>query len=361
MKDLFNPLLRLGVKIDRILSGRKLEILGDYREKNPKDGKRPHIYAVSHVGRYDFESAVEAVRDHAYFFYGDKEEAYRNFDGFLIECNGAVTLETGYYTDREGEIRFNEQCLEDRHIAQERAIALLNRGQNLFLYPEGAWNLTPNLLIQPLFFGFVQMVARTDADIIPVVIERFGKRYAVIIGRRIDFKRMTHGESCLPYMQDVFGTQGRDGNGDARALRRVCGNTFAMSGQECQSEQEGQTRCEGNDRTPDPEQEGQTHCVKNDRTLDPEMDRDRMVRYLRDAMATLKWMILEREPVCERKTIPDGYEEAYVEDIMSESEPYYTAKIIRYIRYRDRKHPSPDEVFLPLRALSKWRDLPASG
>ena len=324
LKRAISPLFRFGVSIERLLSGRKLEILGDYRTKQQK--KRPHIYAVSHVGRYDVESGVEAIRDHAYFFYGDKEEAYRDFNGFLIELNGAVTLDTGWYTDFDGEIRFDERCIEDRQIALERAIEFLNLGRNLFLCPEGAWNLTPNLLIQRLYPGFVEMLARSDADIIPVVIERFGRRYVTIVGMNIDFRSMEYKSLDEPYMQDVF----EQSNG-------LQPETIVVKG------------VDGAARN------------KSDRLIDFSLDRREIIRYLRDAMATLKWIILEREPASRRGMIPSGFEKMYIDDIMSESEPYYTADVIRHTRYRDKEHPSPDEVFGRIRTLSRWKDLPRSG
>ena len=66
-------LTSLILKIDRILSGRKLILFDDKRTNNTSKGK---IYASSHVGRYDIESAMEAIGEQAYFVMGDPGETY---------------------------------------------------------------------------------------------------------------------------------------------------------------------------------------------------------------------------------------------------------------------------------------------
>ena len=226
-------------------------------------------------------------------------------NGVLLEMNGTVCLDTGYYVNDSGGVSFDPSCLEDRQVALNRSIALLRSGQNLFLWPEGAWNLTANQIVQKLYPGFVRMHFESGADIIPVGIERYGKRYAVIMGRNIDFREMTRGDIDIPYMSDMFD----EAEGSFLAGRKLDGA--------------------------DP----------RDTPLDPSDDRDAIVRYLRDAIATLKWMIMEREPRGNRAEISADYERMYVDDIMSESEPYYSEELIRQSRFRDKNAASADEVF----------------
>ena len=309
-KDLVNPLLRLGLKFLRKVDGRKLEVIGDYRIKS----SRPHIYACTHVGRYDTEICLEAMKDHAYLFYGDREETYLNFDGRLIELNGAVCLDTGYITLPDKTVVFDEDCINDRKIALKRMIQLIKQGQNAYVNPEGAWNITPNNMVQPLYPGIIDMNFETDADIIPIGVERIGDKFVVLIGRNIDFKKMTTLDLAKGYMEDVFGITNEN-----RVLPNYCNNLGSI------------------------------------------LNRKEMLNYLRDALATLKWEILEREGQQSRADIPDNYEDEYVNSIMCESEHYYTADIIRHTRFRDKKNPSPDEVFGPIRKLSKWNNLPKRG
>lgn len=43
------------------------------------------------------------------------------------------------------------------------------------IFPEGAWNISENLLVMKLYTGAAEMAIRTGADIVPIAIEQFGK------------------------------------------------------------------------------------------------------------------------------------------------------------------------------------------
>ena len=155
------------IKIDRILSKEKLEIIGDQRIKSD----RPKIYACTHIGGNDIQRTFEAIKDHAYLFLGDPKEAYIDMTGIILRLNGMIPLETHDKTDRK--------------IAYKRSCELLNKGGNLLIYPEGAWNITPNLPVMKLYSGAVKMANETHADIIPVAIEQFDNQFYVNIGKNI--------------------------------------------------------------------------------------------------------------------------------------------------------------------------------
>ena len=81
LKKRIHALTMLILKIDKLLTGRKVEIFDDKRTGTLSKGK---VYASSHVGRYDIESAMEAINEQAYFVMGDPGETYRNFEGFFF-------------------------------------------------------------------------------------------------------------------------------------------------------------------------------------------------------------------------------------------------------------------------------------
>ena len=121
-------LTKLILKIDRITTGRKLNIYGDKRSNNIDKGK---VYASSHVGRYDIESAMEAINEQVYFVMGDPEETYRNFEGFFLEhIQGRVCMDTGYQIAdifkkvQDGieltneELALYKEFKKDRHICE---------------------------------------------------------------------------------------------------------------------------------------------------------------------------------------------------------------------------------------------------
>ncbi len=154
------------------LEGRKVTVLNDRRPS--RKTSKPTIFASSHVGGCDIEAAFEALHAPCYLFLGDPRQVYHSVDGLFLALNGVIALETRDKTDR--------------HIAKERGIALLKKGGNLLIYPEGAWNITGNEPVMKLFPGVAIMALECGADIVPLAQERVGKHYYVNIGKPIPYE-----------------------------------------------------------------------------------------------------------------------------------------------------------------------------
>lgn len=167
-RDKLHPILLKLVEITRKMNHQTLTILNDKRDKSEK----PVIYAITHVGMYDFQIVSEAIRDHQYVFAGDPETMYRTMDGLAMSLNGVVFCDT--------------ESKDDRYIAKETAKDVLNKGKNLVLYPEGVWNLSANLLSLPLFPGIIDIALDTNCDIVPVAVEQYDKDFVVNIGERFN-------------------------------------------------------------------------------------------------------------------------------------------------------------------------------
>ena len=181
-KKIHNILLQL-IKLDRKLSGETLTIISDKRTKT----NRPIIYTCTHIGGNDVQRAFEAIKNHAYLFIGDLKGLYKDLTGLILYLNGAIMLQND---DLNGMIT-KEQIKEDKKIAKKRAVELLENGGDLLIYPEGAWNITDNLLVMKIFKGAVSMAEETNAVIIPLAIEQYGKDFIVNIGENIDFSLKT--------------------------------------------------------------------------------------------------------------------------------------------------------------------------
>lgn len=160
------PLVRLILKIDQLVSDEKIVILNDLHIKNPNV---PTIYACTHIGGNDIQRTFQAINDPAYLMLGDPGILYRMLIYQGLKLNGVIPLET---SDRE-----------DRKIAYKRAIELLNAGGNLLIYPEGAWNVSPNLVVMKTFTGTVRMAQETGAEIVPIAVEQYGKTFYFNIGK----------------------------------------------------------------------------------------------------------------------------------------------------------------------------------
>ena len=191
LKKRIHALTMLILKIDKLFTGRKVEIFDDKRMGTPSKGK---VYASSHVGRYDIESAMEAINEQAYFVMGDPGETYRNFEGFFLEnIHGRICVDTGYQIFdlimkqkngeqiSEEEKSIIEEYKNDRHICEAICTSRIEKKDNILIYPEGAWNITDRLM-QPLFNGAARIAINGNGVLVPIGIIRENKTYIVNIG-----------------------------------------------------------------------------------------------------------------------------------------------------------------------------------
>lgn len=89
---------------------------------------------------------------------------------------------------------------------------LLNKGENILMYPEGTWNLTPSKLMLPLYWGVVDLAKVTEAPIIPIVAEyhqkccyvKFGQ--PLYMGKRIDKRQgINLGQTHWQLLSGIYG------------------------------------------------------------------------------------------------------------------------------------------------------------
>lgn len=171
LRKKINSIIMLLLKMDRIIAKRSVNIIGDKSIKTSK----PKIYASTHVGRYDIETATEVAKENTFLLMGDPGETYRDLDGLILKMKGVIFVDT--------------KDKEDRKIAKEKCIKVLNKGGNILIFPEGAWNITENQLVMKLFDGAVDMARQTGAEIIPIGIEKYDNSYFVNIGTNISIDK----------------------------------------------------------------------------------------------------------------------------------------------------------------------------
>ena len=165
-RKMIQPFLIKLMELDRrLINKQTFKILKDEHTENEK----PVIYAITHVGKFDYQIISEAIKKHQIPFTGDPEAMYRTGDGFIMELNGVV------YCDTDDK--------KDRKVAYNTATEYIKQGNNLAIYPEGVWNLTPNLLMLPIFSGVINLSMKTGADIIPIAIEQYDKEFIINIGK----------------------------------------------------------------------------------------------------------------------------------------------------------------------------------
>lgn len=158
-------LANLILLIDQFISHEKIIIIGDVHRKNIGT---PIIYACTHIGGNDIQRTFQVIGNPAYLMLGDPGILYRMPIYLGLKLNGVIPLET---SDRE-----------DRKVAYARAVELLRSGGNLLIYPEGAWNVSPNLVVMKTFTGTVRLAQETGAEIVPIAVEQYGHVFYFNIG-----------------------------------------------------------------------------------------------------------------------------------------------------------------------------------
>ena len=173
---LIHPVLLTIIKIRNRMAEFHIKMLYDQRTKN----RKPKIYAITHICKFDVEIASEVVHDHYYLLSGDYENMRGTIEEKFLGLNGVVYI--------------REDDKADRSLSKEKMISILKQGGNMMYFPEGTWNLSPNLPMLPLPFGIIDVAIRAGADIIPVGMEQYGNAFHVAVGENFDVSSYTQAD-----------------------------------------------------------------------------------------------------------------------------------------------------------------------
>lgn len=166
-----HPILMFLLRVKSKMLGLTYEFVNEKRV-DVKSGKTV-IYAISHIGKFDYEMLIEAGDIFAYPFAGDWELMYATVDDYFLRANGVLWVDTSDKEDRQNSFKF--------------MIKALKQGIPMLIYPEAIWNLTENLPIMKLFPGAVQAAKECNVPIIPIAIEQRGKHFLINVGNELDF------------------------------------------------------------------------------------------------------------------------------------------------------------------------------
>lgn len=170
-----HPLINLILKIDQILSKEKIIVISDRSNIRLNE---PKIFACTHIGGNDIQRTFQIINTPAYLMLGDPGILYKMPIYCGLKLNGVIPLETK-----------NKQ---DRRIAYNRAIELLKNGGNLLIYPEGAWNVTPNEIVMKTFTGTVRMAKEAGVEIVPIAVEQYNNIFYFNIGKNYTIDKNTN-------------------------------------------------------------------------------------------------------------------------------------------------------------------------
>ncbi len=182
IKPLLRPILKLA-------SGRRIHI-----ESYPKLEKGvPYIFASTHSFVDDVIVNYACVDRSAYMLVGTPDQVEHNPAMYAAWLNGMVFVD-----------KTNTQNRKD---AVEKMVRVLENDTSVIVYPEGAWNNTENLLVQPLFASPWILAQRTGCKVVPVAMyqEYGGKDVWYCAGDPLNIANMDK-KAALDILRDVMAT-----------------------------------------------------------------------------------------------------------------------------------------------------------
>lgn len=163
LRKYIRPFLRLLLLGQRKICGFQIEVMNRIRIE-----KKPVIFAVTHIGKWDFEIVNEQITNPFYVIASDFINTYGQVGGWFFSANGVVWV--------------NEASKEDEANTKELMRQILSQGGNLMIFPEETWNLSENEPICDIAYGTADVAIQTGAEIVPIAVEQYGKRFVINMG-----------------------------------------------------------------------------------------------------------------------------------------------------------------------------------
>lgn len=149
------------------------------------------IYAVTHIGKFDYEMLIEAYKVFAYAFAGDWELDFCTIDDYFLRLSGVLYVDTYDKSDRRNSME-----------AMKRA---LKQNIPVIIYPESMWNLTENLPVMKLYSGAVLAAKECNVPIVPIGMEQRGKHFYINVGEKLEITDMSEQEALMQ-LRDMLAT-----------------------------------------------------------------------------------------------------------------------------------------------------------
>lgn len=160
-KDVDNFTTNIGIKFRRFLNPllRKiLKLVAKHEivvESYPKLTKgKSYIFVSTHSFAEDVIANLASIDRNAYVLFGTTNQLEHNPQVYAAWLNGLI------YVNRKSEI--------SRKNSVKKMERILSSGSSIFLFPEGGWNNTENLLVLPLFAGPWLLSERTKISVVPI-------------------------------------------------------------------------------------------------------------------------------------------------------------------------------------------------
>ena len=184
-----HPFLIKILQIKSKFSGLTYEFVNENRLKVTDNTA---IYAITHIGKYDYEMLMEACPTlFGYVFAGDWELMYATVDDYFLRTMGVLWVDTSDKEDRKNS--FHMMC------------KYLKQGVPFIIFPEGIWNLTENLPMMKIYPGVVQAAQECNVPIVPIGIEQREKHFILNVGKEFSVADMDE-PAAVQLVRDILAT-----------------------------------------------------------------------------------------------------------------------------------------------------------
>ena len=149
---------------------------------------RPFIFVANHYGIDDIPIACEVVKRHVYVLLTSLDRM--SINGMLMRANGVVWV--------------NRLDKESKAAAKGELLRHLSLGRSILIFPEGVWNLSPNLLMLPMHYGIIDISLKANVPIVPIVTHCNDGCYYVRVGDA--FQPTTDKGASICRLRDIMAT-----------------------------------------------------------------------------------------------------------------------------------------------------------
>lgn len=115
----------------------------------------PVIWVANHAFKDDTLASVLAQSRQASILFGSLPQFYNTMDGLTAWLVGIAAM-------------VNRCSKASRHSSFDKCVETIKNGGDLFIFPEGAWNRTPNRLMIDLWPGVYRIAKATGAKVVPM-------------------------------------------------------------------------------------------------------------------------------------------------------------------------------------------------
>ncbi len=158
------------LKLITLFNGEKILLFNDKKIIVPKN--RSVIFANTHRFKPDFEKITIANPSPSFVIASDFINAYGTINGWYFNTRPTIFV--------------NPYSKDDKNNTYIMMKKYLNAGMNCTIFPEAVWNLSENKIVLDIFTGTVKAALETNSVIIPIAIERYGKKYIINCGEVYD-------------------------------------------------------------------------------------------------------------------------------------------------------------------------------